>query len=446
MKMIRRIALALAIIVFAFIMTGCYGVRTDLSMNGDGKITYMEMRTGMSTSIMNREKGFSIDDKDYVQQNYRNFVDSMGVTDGIFFNKFGASSYMLYRSLITEQADGTTIRYGKGGIAGLPYGGPLYSAGHYDENGNVVLDVIINIEMFSGFKPQDIWQSDDSIKNSWWGQQAYEEYMAAKTDIEREEVLDKWMLQWVINMDMPANVSVLQGEKYVKINGKQVTVNVGQMLRDDGGKVQLFSCMLNEDGKVDTSTHPDVLVYKDLRMRFDDMYEGAWYLPAVQYAVDNGIMQGNGSSVFLPDMNVHFSELAQILYNVGHKNGDAYDNIGVAHWSSEAVGWALQRGMIDKDAITINDAITKESIEAIASREQAIAALSRLAIYMGRMPDDAKEPNIPDLLDISSQYRDDIKMAYCLGISSGIDATGRFEPNSYFTRAQVCQVFYNMKM
>ena len=52
--------------------------------------------------------------------------------------------------------------------------------------------------------------------------------------------------------------------------------------------------------------------------------------------------------------------------------------------------------------------------------------------------------SIPDFDSISPVYQDDILNAYTYGITNGVDANKTFSPKSLLTRAQVCQLFYNM--
>lgn len=58
----------------------------------------------------------------------------------------------------------------------------------------------------------------------------------------------------------------------------------------------------------------------------------------------------------------------------------------------------------------------------------------------GAIPDAA----IPDASEIAADYLDDIKVAYKVGLCSGSDAAGTFNPKANITRAEVCQLFYNI--
>ena len=51
---------------------------------------------------------------------------------------------------------------------------------------------------------------------------------------------------------------------------------------------------------------------------------------------------------------------------------------------------------------------------------------------------------IPDYDEISPVYKESIKEAYKYGITSGMDDAHTFAPKSLLTRAQICQLFYNL--
>lgn len=52
---------------------------------------------------------------------------------------------------------------------------------------------------------------------------------------------------------------------------------------------------------------------------------------------------------------------------------------------------------------------------------------------------------IPDVDDISPIYLSDVKSAYVVGLCSGVDDKGTFNPKANITRAEVCQLFYNVR-
>ena len=52
--------------------------------------------------------------------------------------------------------------------------------------------------------------------------------------------------------------------------------------------------------------------------------------------------------------------------------------------------------------------------------------------------------DIPDYNQISAEYRSNVLKAYNIGITGGVDSNRTFAPAANLTRAQVCQLFYNL--
>ena len=52
--------------------------------------------------------------------------------------------------------------------------------------------------------------------------------------------------------------------------------------------------------------------------------------------------------------------------------------------------------------------------------------------------------DIPDNADISEEYKENVVNAYNFGITKGNDDKLTFNPQGSLTRAQVCQLFYNL--
>ncbi|MBR3415822.1 MAG: S-layer homology domain-containing protein [Clostridia bacterium] len=88
---------------------------------------------------------------------------------------------------------------------------------------------------------------------------------------------------------------------------------------------------------------------------FTDITED-WYIPAVEWAYEAGVVKGTGAASFDPDAAVTRQELVTMLYRYASLRGldvspkaaigsfpDASD---VAPWANESVGWALGTGLV----------------------------------------------------------------------------------------------------
>ena len=95
---------------------------------------------------------------------------------------------------------------------------------------------------------------------------------------------------------------------------------------------------------------------------FTDAASDSWYSIAVAWAVENGIVNGTSDTTFSPDKSVTRQEIAAILQRYAKYKGaditqtadlSAYtDNTSVASWASDAMAWAVNKGVITGAAST----------------------------------------------------------------------------------------------
>lgn len=88
---------------------------------------------------------------------------------------------------------------------------------------------------------------------------------------------------------------------------------------------------------------------------FEDVSDDTWYTDAVAWACENKIAEGTGK-VFEPDSNVTREQLCTIIYryaeNIGMdtKTEEDFDNFKdkeeVSEWAKEAIGWAVNSGIV----------------------------------------------------------------------------------------------------
>lgn len=89
---------------------------------------------------------------------------------------------------------------------------------------------------------------------------------------------------------------------------------------------------------------------------FTDVASSSWYSSAVDWAVENGIVNGTSDSTFSPDKSVTRQEIATILQRYAkYKNADVTqtadlskytDNSSISSWASDAMAWAVNKGII----------------------------------------------------------------------------------------------------
>jgi hypothetical protein len=91
-------------------------------------------------------------------------------------------------------------------------------------------------------------------------------------------------------------------------------------------------------------------------MAFDDVEDGAYYAEAVNWAAENGLVNGYGDGTFRPNRSITREEMAALLHRYMNYLGyeftpvdslDAFsDGDTVSAWAVDDVKWAVGAGMI----------------------------------------------------------------------------------------------------
>lgn len=185
---------------------------------------------------------------------------------------------------------------------------------------------------------------------------------------------------------------------------------------------------------------------------FEDVRLGAWYYKAVEYAVKNGLFAGTSKTTFSPNTPMTRGMFVTVL---GRKNGvgkNAYPDSRFKDVAADAyyapyVEWAAENGIVNG---TGNGNFSPERS---ITREQMAAILYHYAGYIGAdteiyMSFDYFEDDNLDFSKVSGYARDGIDWALGAGIIKGsLDSSGKLwlSPQGTATRAQVAQVFLNAK-
>ena len=170
---------------------------------------------------------------------------------------------------------------------------------------------------------------------------------------------------------------------------------------------------------------------------FRDVPDGAWYLPAVQYAYKEQIMTGTSGNTFEPDANLTRAQMTQILYNMEGKpsvDEDAFTDVHTGDWFYGAVNWAASQGVVNGvggGRFDPNTSIT---------REQMVVMLCNYAKFKDYETDDLVDlSGYTDMSSISDYAFQPLQWAVGEGIISGVTET-TIQPQGTATRAQVAQV------
>ena len=196
-----------------------------------------------------------------------------------------------------------------------------------------------------------------------------------------------------------------------------------------GGTVELNFMKIEEDLKNKGASYCD---YKFRCVKtYSDLDPNAWYFAAIERMVDMGLLNGMGDGTFKPNDDITYAQICTIIAK--HKGMDFVASPG-DHWASTFVNYCVTSGFLDMPV----------NIDAPMTRQEAVSVIYRAYGYA--LPDKHNyvEGDISDFGTISTKYQAEILAAFNKGITSGNDAQRTFAPWSHLTRAQVCQLIYNV--
>lgn len=171
-------------------------------------------------------------------------------------------------------------------------------------------------------------------------------------------------------------------------------------------------------------------------VRFPDVPRSMWCYNAIYTMTQGGLVSGYGNGTFGPSDTITIGQFAQIMARAkGYEIG-----AGETGWWAEL---AVQN-CLDNEIITDRGPVTQETYDVPITREEAVAALQLATEKENTDKNMFSLSDIPDYEDIDEKYKDLIVEAYNSGITSGVDETRAFLPKKNLTRAEVCQLFYNI--
>ena len=171
---------------------------------------------------------------------------------------------------------------------------------------------------------------------------------------------------------------------------------------------------------------------------FTDVAEGDWFHDAVQYAYDNGLMDGVGDGQFAPNATTNRAMVVTILYRLAGEptvSGQSdFTDVAPGLWYSNAVLWAAQKGIVNG----ISE--TQFSPSGDLTREQLATVLYRYAEGMGYdVSASADLSGFPDAGDIQSYATQALSWAVAEGLLQGFE-DDTLRPQGNATRAQIATI------
>lgn len=177
-------------------------------------------------------------------------------------------------------------------------------------------------------------------------------------------------------------------------------------------------------------------------LKYNDLNPELWYHEGVDYVLNNGMMIGTGDKTFEPDSSVTRAMLVTVLWRAEGKpvsiKDSTFDDLKAGEYYVEAVEWAAENGIVNGYSDTEfapDDAIAREQIAAI---------MFRYAGHKGYYVSVGENTNILSYTDYS-QISEYAIPAMQWAAGSGL-MTGRtnstLNPQADTTRAELATILY----
>lgn len=110
---------------------------------------------------------------------------------------------------------------------------------------------------------------------------------------------------------------------------------------------------------------------------FADVFDTDWFADAVDFVSARGIFNGTSENCFEPEAGMTRGMFAQVLYNLADNpvttRKSTFSDID-GHWAEDAVNWAVENGIVNgysEDIFGVDDEITREQIAVMLYRYAA---------------------------------------------------------------------------
>ena len=157
--------------------------------------------------------------------------------------------------------------------------------------------------------------------------------------------------------------------------------------------------------------------------KFGDVSKNNWYFDAVQYVVENGLMNGTSAGAFSPNAGTTRGMIVTILARL-----DGADTSGSSPWYAAGRTWAMQNGISDGT-----------NMEGKITREQLAAMLYRCAKLKGYdVSASADISAYADASSVSGWALDAMQWAVGAGLIQG--SNNMLTPQANASRAQIAAI------
>lgn len=172
--------------------------------------------------------------------------------------------------------------------------------------------------------------------------------------------------------------------------------------------------------------------------QYQDIIPSQWHHSAVDYVVENQLMNGISDTLFSPDTNMTRAMLVTVLYRMEGTpacgSTTAFNDVVVDSWYGKAVIWATENGIVKGTSTTTfspNDPVTREQIATILYRFTSYKGYPMTALQ--------SVSSFADAGTISSFAKEAMQWAYAAGLIQGRSGN-LLAPISNASRAEVATI------
>lgn len=398
MKKLRIISVVLAVVLCIGCLTGCVGNLSTVTINEDGSGTvYAKVGFTQEGLEMLQSMGSSDVNSSDMESFEHNGVRYYGSVKNHTFANVEELNFILATEIFKDTSNGSYVRVEKLAEKGF------------------------NMEI--SVTPSDVRNTQET------------DLIQFDTP-EEKATMDELLSTMVVILDLtfPYPVTQTEGIKDgITINGNRVVfdmIKVSEALGDISTNTK-FKFISTPTGTTTPITTPTT---GSGRITFTDVPQNMWYYPAVDTLANGGLIQGMGNGIFQPEGTLTYAQFCQILAKAkGEITGTFAD-----YWAYNAIKSCINAGYVTDIGV-----ISPKNYDVPIPREAAIAAMYRAKAPTLKNVVNAN-PSVPDIDECEYYYKDDVLKAYKYGITQGVDANGTFLPKKSLTRAEVCQLFYNL--
>ena len=185
-------------------------------------------------------------------------------------------------------------------------------------------------------------------------------------------------------------------------------------------------------------TPPEISTY------FDDMYDHAWAVPAVEILAGCGVVEGADYRMYSPAAPMTRGDFILMLsraFSFPYYGEQSFDDVPDTMYYAPAIASAMALGIVTGGEGTVTQNVFRPGDP--ITREEAGEFLYRSMRRAGTMPAGSRE-NLAGFADgyaVSEQAVEAMGALALLGVFEG-DDFGRLNPQSSLTRAEMAVIFY----